>query len=282
MKRTATTHGVRWLALPLALVVVLAFDLPLAWMVLQSVLDPTPSLDNYVEIASSPSYLGVLGRTFWMSLVATALCAILGYVVAYWVVSLPGRWQLITLGCVILPFWVSILVRTYAWVVILGTQGVVNESLMWLGITGQPLVFLYQPVGVLVGMVNVLMPFVVLPLVAAMRQVDPHILLAARTLGSNRTGVFYRAFLPSTVSTLSATVLLLFVLSLGFFITPAILGGGRVPMVAVILETLINDYPDWGLAAAFAVVIVISAFLVIGLHSLVVRLLPGGRLGGLI
>lgn len=282
MHRLAGGNENRWLALPLAVVVVVAFDLPLVWMMMQSVVDPAPTTDNYREIASSSTYLGVMERTLWMSLAATAVCVVLGYVVAYWIVSLPGSWQLVALAFVILPFWVSILVRTYAWVVMLGSRGVVNETLIGLGITGQPISFLYQPVGVLVGMVNVLLPFVTLPLMAAMRQVDPHLLKAARTLGSKRSGVFFRVFLPSTVATLSACTLLLFVLALGFFITPAILGGGRVPLIATVLETLINGFPDWGLAAALSVVVVLSAFVVIGLQSLVVRLVPGGRQGGVL
>jgi ABC-type spermidine/putrescine transport system permease subunit I len=168
----------------------------------------------------------------------------------------PGR-QLIALALVVLPFWVSILVRTYAWIVILGNDGLVNRMLQGLGLAAAPVSFLSNEFGVILGTANILLPFLVLPLLAAMLKVDDRLLQAAASLGASQRTVFWRVFFPLTLPSLAAGAILVFILTLGFFITPAILGGGRVPMVANMLDLLINRLPRWELAAAISTILLI-------------------------
>jgi putative spermidine/putrescine transport system permease protein len=240
---------------PLVLFMLLAFNLPIVLMLGWSIGAPPDVLAHYAQVLERPVYLKVLGNTFRIALIATAVCAVLGYPLAYWMRGLsPGR-QLIALALVVLPFWVSILVRTYAWIVILGNDGVVNRSLQGLGLIGTPMSFLYNEFGVVLGTTNVLLPFLVLPLFAAMLRLDDRLLQAAASLGASRRRIFWQVFFPLTVPSLAAGAILVFILTLGFFITPAILGGGRVPMIANMLDLLINRLPRWELAAAISTVL---------------------------
>jgi ABC-type spermidine/putrescine transport system permease subunit I len=202
-------------------------------------------------------YLKVLGNTFEISLIAMLICMLLGYPLAYWIRGLsPGK-RLLAVALVVLPFWVSILVRTYAWIVVLGNAGVVNRSLQWLGLTETPLGFLYNELGVVIGTANILLPFLVLPLLATMLKIDERLLQAAASLGASQRVIFWRIFFPLTLPALAAGAILVLILTLGFFITPAILGGGRVPMIANMLDILINRMPRWELAAAISTVLLL-------------------------
>jgi putative spermidine/putrescine transport system permease protein len=242
---------------PLFLFMLLAFNVPIILMLSWSIAAPPDVLAHYAQIFERAVYLKVLGNTFRIALIATAVCVVLGYPLAYWMRSLsPGR-QLIALALVVLPFWVSILVRTYAWIVILGNDGVVNRALQGLGLVRAPVSFLYNQFGVILGTVNILLPFLVLPLFAAMLKIDERLLQAAASLGASERTVFWRVFFPLTVPSLAAGAILVLILTLGFFITPAILGGGRVPMIANMLDLLINRLPRWELAAAISTVLLI-------------------------
>jgi putative spermidine/putrescine transport system permease protein len=243
--------------LPLLLFMLLAFNLPLALMLSWSVAAPPDVLAHYGQFFARPVYLKVLGNTFRIALIATVVCALLGYPLAYWMRGLsPGR-QLIAIALVVLPFWVSILVRTYAWIVILGNDGLVNRMLEGLGLIGSPVSFLYNEFGVILGTTNVLLPFLVLPLFASMVKLDERLLQAAASLGASDWTIFRRVFFPLTLPSLAAGAILVFILTLGFFITPAILGGGRVPMIANMLDLLINRLPRWELAAAISTVLMV-------------------------
>ncbi len=243
--------------LPLVLFMLFAFDVPIVLMLGWSIGAPPDALGYYAQILQRPVYLKVLGNTFRIAAIATLVCALLGYPLAYWMRTLaPGR-QLIAIALVVLPFWVSILVRTYAWIVILGNDGLVNRTLEALGVIGAPVSFLYNELGVVLGTTNVLLPFLVLPLLAAMLKLDDRLLQAAASLGASRQTIFWRVFFPLTLPSLAAGAILVFILTLGFFITPAILGGGRVPMIANMLDLLINRLPRWELAAAISTVLLI-------------------------
>jgi ABC-type spermidine/putrescine transport system permease subunit I len=244
-------------ALPLVAFMLLAFNLPIVLMLGWSIGAPPDVLAHYGQILERAVYLKVLGNTFRIAAIATLVCVLLGYPLAYWMRSLsPGR-QLLAVALVVLPFWVSILVRTYAWIVILGNDGLVNRSLQGLGLSGAPVSFLYNQFGVVLGTANVLLPFLVLPLFAAMLKLDDRLLQAAASLGASRRTIFWRVFFPLTLPSLAAGAILVFILTLGFFITPAILGGGRVPMIANMLDLLINRLPRWELAAAISTVLLI-------------------------
>ena len=242
--------------LPLLLVMVVAFNIPILMMLTWSI-DPAEPLTYYTQILERPVYAKVLANTFRIALIATVVCVVLGYPLAYWMRGLGHGRQLVALSLVVLPFWVSILVRTYAWIVVLGNDGLVNRSLQWLGLAAAPVSFLYNELGVVIGTANILLPFLVLPLFAAMVKLDDSLLQAAASLGASRRTIFWRVFFPLTLPSLAAGAILVFILTLGFFITPAILGGGRVPMIANMLDLLINRLPRWELASAISTVLLI-------------------------
>lgn len=255
---------------PLLLLVLLVFDLPLLTTALWSISHPETgalTTGNYVEFVDAGYFLKIIWRTALVAVEVTLLCALLGYPLAYWISKLPPDRQMLMLGIVVMTFWVSILVRTYAWIVILGNGGIVNRWLQALGWTTKPVEFLYNENGVLLGMVNVLLPFLILPLAAAMRRVDPRLLQVAETLGASRMAIFWRVFFPLTIPALSAAMVLVFILSLGFYITPAILGGGKVPMIANMMDFLINKFARWEMAAVNAVVLLMLTLLLYAVYQ---------------
>jgi len=255
MKRVSPSA---WLVLPLLLAMAVGFNLPLLAMLGQSFVGAAGlTLVHFREVFEASAYLKVLASTFRIALVTAVVCVLVGYPLAYWLRRLSPRWQMVGLALVVIPFWISILVRTYAWIVVLGNAGIVNRSLMALGWIDEPFSFLYNELGVIIGTVNVLLPFLVLPLFAAMLKIDEQLLRAAETLGASPWTVFWRVFFPLSVPALAAGAVLVFILTLGFFITPAVLGGGRVPMVANMLDLFVNQMPNWDLASAISTVLLV-------------------------
>jgi ABC-type spermidine/putrescine transport system permease subunit I len=261
--------------LPLLLVMLAVFVLPIGLMLARSLGGPEgPTLEHYQGLLQTAVYLRVLNRTLEIALITTVTCTLLGYPLAYWMRGLSPQRQVLAASLVVLPFWVSILVRTYAWIVVLGNAGVVNRALLDLGLVGAPVAFLYNELGVVIGTTNVLLPFLVLPLFAAMLRIDGRLLQAAESLGAPGRTVFWRVFFPLTVPALAAGAILVFILTFGFYITPAILGGGRVPMVANALDLLINQFARWETAAALSTVLLVVTLLCFALSRWV-----GGRSG---
>ena len=252
--------------LPLLLVVTVCFNAPIALMLAWSAHDPPFTLKHYRELFETTIYLRVMWATVRISLATTLICGVIGYPLALWARGLSPNARLIALALVVLPFWISILVRTYAWIVMLGNAGIVNRTLISLGLVGSPLSIIYNELGVLIGTVNVLLPFLVLPLFAAMVRVDERLLQAAASLGAPERTIFWRVFFPLTLPAFGAGLILVFILTLGFYITPAILGGGRVPMISNMLDLLINQLPNWELAAAISTVL-LAAVLVANAFS---------------
>lgn len=248
--------------LPLAVVLLVTFGLPLAGIALRSVGSAgEPTTEYYRTLVSSPAYLQVLGNTFLIAAVVTVATSVLGYPLSLWIAQLTPRGRLIAMTLVVLPFWTSILVRTYAWIIILGQRGVVNETLLSLGLVGSPLQLIYNQLGVTIGMVHVLLPFLVLPLTASMLSYDQRLSRAGSSLGAPPRSVFLRIYFPLTVPALAAGGILVFILSLGFFVTPALLGGGQVSMIATVLDTFINRLPRWELASALSMVLLAASLL---------------------
>jgi ABC-type spermidine/putrescine transport system permease subunit I len=243
--------------LPLLLLMLAVFILPIGLMLARSVTQPEWTIEHYQDLIETSVYLRVLGRTLRIAVITTIACAALGYPLAYWMRTLSPQRQVLAVALVVLPFWISILVRTYAWIVVLGNAGVVNRVLLDLGLVGAPVAFLYNELGVVIGTTNVLLPFLVLPLFAAMVRIDDRLLQAAESLGAKRSTVFRRVFFPLSLPALAAGSILVFILTFGFFITPAILGGGRVPMVANALDLLINQFARWETAAALSTVLLV-------------------------
>jgi len=215
---------------------------------------------GYSRALTDSLYAGVLIDTLRLALVVTAICFVLAYPVAYLLANVSRVWAAVGFGCLLLPFWTSVLVRTYAWMILLGRNGIVNRALLDLEIVTEPLPLLYNETGVVIGMVHVLLPYMVFPIYAVMRRIDRDLPAAAAGLGASPWRVFTRIYFPMTLPGAYAGAVLVFVVALGFFITPALLGGGRVPMIANMTDILINRMPRWELAAALSTLLLLVTF----------------------
>jgi ABC-type spermidine/putrescine transport system permease subunit I len=249
---------------PLLVLMLVTFNAPIVYMLGLAFWEKGRGLtfEHYASLLEAPVYLRVLGNTMRIAVIATLANVVIAYPLALWMRGLGDRARMVALALVVLPFWVSILVRTYAWIVVLGNGGLVNRALQWSGLTEGPVSFLYNELGVTIGMANVLLPFLVLPLFAAMIRVDDRLLQAAASLGAPPRVIFWKVFFPLTLPALAAGALLVFILCLGFYVTPAILGGGRVPMVSNLLDTLINQIPRWEQAAAISTLLLLVTLLI--------------------
>lgn len=249
------------LVLPLLLYLGVFYAYPVAAMMFRSVHEPDWTADNFAQIFAQPVYLEVLWLTLRIGLVVTAACLVLGYPVAYVLARTERAKSNLIMILVLVPFWSSILVRTYAWMVLLGREGIVNQLLLWLGVIEEPLRLLNTTFAVYVAMVHVLLPFMVLPLYGVMRGLDENLLRAAEGLGARPLGVFRQVVLPLSLPGISAGCLLVFILALGFFITPALVGGPRDLMIAVLIQQQV-DLLNWPFASALAVVLLAAALVV--------------------
>jgi ABC-type spermidine/putrescine transport system permease subunit I len=266
-------RGREWLALvPALLVLLVLFVYPLAGILTRSVYKAGYTLDAYRQIVRVPVYLTVIGLTFRTAAVVTLCCLALGYPLAYVLVSVRPRLARLLLIVVVLPFFTSIIVRTYAWMVLLGRNGLVNQWLVGLGLTDAPLPLLYNQAGVLVGMTYVLLPFMVLTLFSVMRGIDPGLVRAAHSLGAGRLQAFCRVFLPLTVPGIAGGGLLVFILSLGFFITPALMGGPGDIMIAMLIEREVEITMNWSFASALAVILLALTLAGFAVCNRIVRL----------
>ena len=257
---------------PALLLLVAVYLYPLGRLLVLSVGDGPggAGLEAYRRLAESSVYVDVLLRTTRISVVVTLVCLFAAYPVAYVMTRVRPAWFRVLLVFVLLPLWTSILVRTYAWMVLLQANGVLNNVLRWLRVIDEPLRLMYNETGVVIGMAQVLLPFAILPLYASLRSIDPRLSRAAQSMGAGPWRRFYSLTLPLSMPGMATAALLVFVQGLGFFITPALLGGSRVITLAMVIETQVVDLLDWSLASAAAMVLlVLTAALVVGFDRLV-------------
>lgn len=249
----------------LALGTVVLF-IPIGWLIWQSIIDENGqlTLQYYSQIVNQGAYLAIIGNTFEISLLVTAVCALLAYPLAYALAQAPQRTANILLLGVLAPFWTSVLVRTYAWIILLQRHGLVNEMLVGLGIIHEPVQLVNNFPGTVIGMVHIMLPYLVLPLYASMRAIDPSYMQAAANLGANPVRAFWQIYARLSLPGFFAGLILVFVLCLGFYITPAMLGGGRVIMIAQRVADSVSLYPTWGPASALGVVLLVLTLLVLG------------------
>ena len=210
------------------------------------------TLTYYARLFSDTVYLQVLWITLKWSALVTVICVGLAYPVAYLLASVRARTATLLMLAVAIPLVTSLLVRTYAWIVLLGRQGVINITLQWLGVISEPLELLHNSLAVVVGLSQVLLPFMILTLYGVMKNIDRQLVVAARTLGANPVRAFLEVFVPLTYPGITSGCLLVFVMSCGFFVTPALLGGPKDVWISMLIETQINSLVDWGFAAALA------------------------------
>jgi putative spermidine/putrescine transport system permease protein/spermidine/putrescine transport system permease protein len=232
---------------------------PGVWMFWMSFQDANGfTLAHYLRLLH-PSYLITLRTTFELSLLVTGICILLGYPLAYLVAQVRRTTASIILLLILFPVWTSLLVRCYAWLVLLQRRGVVNTWLLDAGIIETPLGLMHNFTGTTIGMVHVMLPFMVLPLYATMRTIDPDYLRAAANLGASPSRAFWTVFLPLSMPGLAAGTIIVFILCLGFYVTPALLGGGRVIMWSMQIERNVAYHSDWGAASALGVVLLVLA-----------------------
>lgn len=267
------------LMLPALLAVSVLLLLPLGWLAWKSLLDPHLTLNHYTRIVEDPVYWSSFRVTFGISFLVTAVAILLGYPLCYVLAQLPRRLAVFGLFLVLIPFWTSLLVRTYAWLVLLQRKGPINDLLIGLGLIDAPLELVHNFTGTVIGMIHIMLPFLILPLYATMRSIDFDYVKASASLGATPVRAFWTVYFPLSMPGLIAGALLVFVLSLGFYITPELLGGGRVVMVSMLIQRNVELYFEWGAASSVAIVLLVIigiAFWIIN-RFLAVERVFGGR-----
>ena len=245
------------LMLPALLFVGILLLIPLAWLAGQSIFYPEPTLDHYSRIITDESYWRSFRTTFEISFLVTGLAMLIGYPLCYLLSQLPNRLAIFGLFLVLVPFWTSLLVRTYAWMVLLQRRGPINDFLLSTGLIDRPLTLMNNFTGTVIGMLHIMLPFLILPLYATMKKIDFDLMKASASLGAHPIRAFWTIYFPLSMPGLVAGTLLVFVLSLGFYITPELLGGGRVVMVSMLIQRNVTLYFEWGSASSVAIVLLV-------------------------
>jgi ABC-type spermidine/putrescine transport system permease subunit I len=248
----------------------LFFLFPTLRFLSQSLFDPDFTLKHYTRFFTGGLYLTVLWRTLIVSLITTICCVILGYPVAFVLARASGGVKFVVIALVLIPFWTNILVRMFAWIELLGRNGIINRYLLEAGLIGAPLPLLYNMFSVVLGMTHVMLPYLILPCYAVMVAIPSNLSDAAANLGAPPYKAFWRVYFPLSLPGLGAGALLVFIISIGFFITPALMGGANDTMLAQVIESQVNETFDWGSAAAMSTILLA---LTIALYFLYERLI---------
>ncbi|MET4222008.1 ABC-type spermidine/putrescine transport system permease subunit I [Bradyrhizobium sp. LB14.3] len=254
------------LAAPLVLYMVVFYAIPVVSMLLRSFNDPIWSLDHYAALTGDVVFLKVLWITISTSFVVTLSTLVLGYPVAL-ALSRARSTAPFILIVVLLPFWTSVLVRTYAWMVLLGRHGIINEALIALGAVEQPLRLLNTTLATEIAMIHILLPYMILPIANALRQIDPSLALASSGLGATPWGTFRQVTLPLSMPGVAAGMLLVFVLALGFYITPAMVGGSRDITLSMLIAQEV-DQLHWAYAATLSTLLLAMSLALVALAQL--------------
>ena len=262
------------LASPALLIVLVILVIPVGWLFYVSFIGASGSfsLENYERMINSRSYARIFRTTFEVSFLTTLLCILIGYPLAYFLAQLPTKWANLCLITVLLPFWTSLLVRTYAWLVLLQKNGLVNNWAISLGLWDEPLKLVHNLNGTLIGMVHIMLPFLILPVYATMKAIPRDYMKAASNLGASPVRAFWTVYFPLSTPGLFAGALMVFILCLGFFVTPAVLGGGKVIMVSMKIVSNIEMFVNWGAASALGVVLLVLTLAVLWVASRFLRL----------
>lgn len=257
-RSSRVTVGGIILILPAVAMLLILFLWPITELVLRSFEGDEGPLTHYRRIWEVPTYLRVLGRTLFLSALTAFLCLVIGYPLAYRLVRASRPGAAILLFCILTPFWTNLLVRTYGWLLVLNPQGVINSFLTNAGIVERPLALVYNTTGVLIGMTQIMLPYMVLPLAAVMSRLDPSLPNAARSLGATWSRAFWLIYVPLTIPGAMAGLILVFMISLGFFVIPAILGASREILLSQLIEYNINQILNWGFAAALSTLLLVA------------------------
>lgn len=264
-----------WLVLPIVVVIGGLYILPLLSVLKLSLTDPKPGIGNYERLLTSQATLRVFVTTLRICAATTIITIVLGFIVALALTRLRGIHQRLLIVGVIMPLWISVIVRGLSWLVILRDNGLLNDWLIGFGFTGEPIHFVNRELGVVIGMVHYSLPYGILPMFATMRGIDQRLLFASQSLGANARTTFLRVFFPLALPGVFAATLLVFVFGLGFYVTPSLLGGGRVVMLAESISVYILATARWGLGGAQAVLLFVLTMSLIGILSKTVGLRKG-------
>lgn len=265
------------LTLPALGLLILFFVLPVAMLLTRSVTEPVPGLGNYAELLGSSTYLRIFANTFIVSSLVTLVSLLIGFPVAWALAIMPSRAASIVFAILLLSMWTNLLARTYAWMVLLQRTGVINKMLLGMGLIDTPLPLVNNLTGVTIGMTYIMLPFIILPLYGVIRKIDPAILQAAALCGANRWQSLVRVLLPLAMPGMAAGALMVFVMSLGYFVTPALLGGTSNMMLAELIAQFVQSLVNWGMGGAAALVLLVVT---LALYAVQLRFFGTNRMGG--
>jgi putative spermidine/putrescine transport system permease protein len=257
------------LTLPALILLVAVVGYPLLSIVLRSFSEPEWGTQNYVWFFGTPVNLIVLQRTFAISAWVTVVCVVCAYPYAYLMTAVGPKVRLVMVLCVLVPFWVSGVVRTLSWVILLQDSGVINSALKWAGLGTVRLI--RTQTGVVIGMAQVLLPFMILPLYSVMKGIDLRLVRAAQSLGARPVRAFFTVYLPLSLPGVYAGAIIVFILALGFYITPALLGGPRSTMLSTLVQNQVLSLLQWGRGGAMGVVLLVATFLLLALAAPLMR-----------
>lgn len=257
--------GKAWIMLLVPIVFLVVFMLyPLTKIILLSFKDDTGFTGTYfMEVFTNATYYKVILITLKTALIVTFVSLVMAYPVAYVMTICKKRTANMIMLFVMIPFWTSFLVRTYSWMALLQTNGIINQFLMSIKVIAEPLQLMYNSFGVTVGMVHVMIPYMVLSLYSVMESIDSNYVLAAQNLGSGAFRTFFEVYFPMSVPGVASGSVLVFVLSIGFYITPSLLGGTQNTMIAQLIQTQVSKLINWNLASAIAVVVLVITLVII-------------------
>ena len=253
------------LVVPAAALMLVCFVWPVLHLLELSFTQPRPGFGNYQTLVTHPVYLRVLWNTVVISATVALFCLLIGYPVAYVIATASPRARRLLIFVVLIPFWSSVLVRSFAWMVLLQRNGLINDMLVGLGLIQHPAQLVYNRIGVLIGMVQILLPFMVFPLFTVMARINPAYAQAASTLGAGPVRGFLRVYFPLTLPGVFTGGALVFILALGYYIVPALLGGLGDTMIAQVIEQQVADFGNWGMAGALSAALLAGAALVLAL-----------------
>ncbi len=275
---TVTAYELK-LAWPLGAFFIVFFLAPLVLLFIVSLYTDTTmthfGLTQYAKFLLDPFSLKVLGATLWLGVEVTALCLLLGFPLAYVYLRVPGWAQSVLILIVLLPLLTSVVVRTFAWIVILGRQGIINTALLELGLIDSPLRLLYTEGGVIVALAQVQMPLMVLPLITALTRIDPNLADASAALGAGAWRTFWKVTLPLTLPGVIAGCLLTYAAALSAFITQTLVGGGQMLFMPMYLYQQASTLNNWPFAAAISFIFLVAVFAVITVFNMLGKISQG-------
>jgi ABC-type spermidine/putrescine transport system permease subunit I len=281
MKRSIYLDKEASLILPAFLLLVLLFVAPLVWFFAQVLMTQgglSGLFEHAAKVLTSKSVIYAIVTTNWISLWVTVLTLLISYPIAYYLVSHKDYRFIIVIFCIIVPYFTSVIVRTYSWMVLLGRHGIINEWLSFFGIIGHPLPLMYNMTGVLIGMIYVMLPYMVLTLFSAMKAIDPNLTQAAQGLGATGFYTFSRIYFPLSFHGVISGSLIVFILSVGFFITPDLMGGHSDVMIAMLIDRSVEVTFNWTSAALMSLILLIVTLILYTIYYKLtdVRRMMGG------